>query len=92
MKNLNMAKCIDRYNLIMCYCGYEHSTIGTEYSEGTEDWGLSEMVEEAEYLLSCYYEPGHCRCEDKREDRARWVSETGKLKRFINAYKPFCVA
>lgn len=89
MKNLNMAKAVERYNLIMECCGYEHHTIGTRYSEGTENWGLADMVEEAEYLLSCYYEPGHCRYEDRKEDRARWTSETGKLKRFINAYKPF---
>ena len=46
-------------------------------------------VEEAEYLLSCYYEPGHCRYEDRHENRSRYVSETGKLKRFIAAYKKF---
>lgn len=50
------------------------------------------MVAEADYLLSCYYEEGNCRCDDRhlsKEDYKIWVSETGMLKRFINAYEPF---
>lgn len=37
MKKLNMESAIKRYNDIMYSCGYEHSTIGTRYSEGTEN-------------------------------------------------------
>lgn len=46
------------------------------------DW----MLQEAEYWLSCYYESGHCRCDDRFEGEAEyktWKSETGRLKRLI---------
>ena len=46
------------------------------------------LKNELEYWLSCYYEPGHCRYEDRLESKGCykiWVSETGKLKRFIGA-------
>ena len=92
MKKVNMTAAIKRYNNIMYTCGYEHSTIGTRYSEDTEKWNLRDMVAEADYLLSCYYEEGHCRCDDRflsKEDYKIWVSETGKLQRFIDAYEPF---
>lgn len=92
MKHLNIKSATKRYNDIMYSCGYEHSTIGTKFSENTENWNLRDMVAEADYLLSCYYEPGHCRCDDRhlsKEDYKIWVSETGMLKRFIKAYEPF---
>ena len=92
MKKLNMESALKRYNDIMETCCYEHSTIGTIYSENTENWNLRDMVAEADYLLSCYYEEGHCRCDDRHlseDDYKMWVSETGKLKRFIKAYEPF---
>lgn len=92
MKNLNMKSALKRYNDIMYDVGYEHSTIGTSLSENTENWNLRDMVAEADYVLSCYYEPGHARCEDRhlgKEEYKIWVSETGKLKRFIKAYEPF---
>ena len=92
MKKLNMESAIKRYNDIMYSCGYEHSTIETRYSEDTKNWNLRDMVAEADYLLSCYYEEGNCRCDDRhlsKEGYKIWVSETGMLKRFINAYEPF---
>lgn len=92
MKKVNMNSAIKRYNDIMYTCGYEHSTIGTRFSENTENWNLRDMVAEADYLLSCYTESGHCRYEDRllsKEDYKIWLSESGRLKRFIKAYEPF---
>ena len=92
MKKLNMESAIKRYNGIMMDCGYEHRTIGTNFSEDTENWNLRDMVAEADYLLSCYFESGHCRYEDRllsKEDYKIWRSESGMLKRFIKAYEPF---
>lgn len=72
---------------------YEHLTIGTTLSEGTENWNIRDMVAECDYVLSCYYEDGHCngdmRYSDNESERKTWRSETGRLKRFIEAYKPF---
>lgn len=88
----NMKTAIRRYNRIMESIGYEYVTIGTKMSEDTEGWNLRDMVAEADYLLSTYHEDGHAN-EDMRRDgsegRKCWLSETGKLERFIKAYKPF---
>lgn len=93
MKNLNIKTAIKRYNGIMETIGYEHNTIDTKFSENTEGWNIRDMVAECDYVLSCYYEDGHCNAEmrfsDVPEERRMWKSETGKLKRFIEAYKPF---
>ena len=84
-----LASATRKYNEIMETIGYEHATIGTEWSESTEGWNLRDMVAEADYYLSTYYESGHCNCEMKREDRKTWLSETGKLKRFIAHWEPY---
>lgn len=89
MKNLNMEKAIERYNGIMLDNCYEHNTIGTRLSQNTDAWNLRDMVAEADYVLSTYNEVGHCNQELKEEDPKEWRSMVGRLKRFINAYKPF---
>lgn len=93
MKKLNMAAAIKRYNNLVESLCYEHCAIGTVLSEGTENWNLRDMVAECDYILSCYYEDGHCNCDlrysEDEEERKAWRSETGKLRRFIETYKPF---
>ena len=92
MKTLNMKRAIERYNDIMMAVCYEHNTIGTCFSENTENWNLRDMVAECDYTLSTYYECGHANEEMRRGDedeRKYWRSETGRLKRFIKAYEPF---
>ena len=51
---------VKRYNSIMEHIGYEHLTIGTSYSEETDDWNLRDMVAEMDYVYSTYFENGHC--------------------------------
>ena len=93
MKKVNLKSATKRYNKIMETVGYEHNTIGTWLSERTDGWNLRDMVAECDYVLSTYYEDGHCNCDmkysDEPEERKMWRSETGKLRRFIEAYKPF---
>ncbi len=93
MKTLNMKQAVVRYNGIMNSIGYEHNTIGTNLSECTDRWNLRDMVAEADYVLSTYYEDGHCngdmRYSEYEDERKMWRSETGRLKRFIKAYEPF---
>lgn len=88
-KDRNFERAKRKYNEIMETIGYEHSTIGTEWSEGTENWNLRDMVAEADYYLSTYHESGHGNNDLKYEDRKRWISETGKLKRFIAHWEPY---
>lgn len=92
---INDQKIVKRWNSVMNDVGCEHVTIGTRLSElevhkkyyEVED-GISVgwMYSEAEYWLSCYYEAGNVRCDDKHYDEDSykiWLSETGKLKRLI---------
>lgn len=89
MKNFDFKKAKKRYNDLMFELCYEHNTIGTSYSEDTDQWNIRDMVAEVDYILSTYYEWGHVNEELKEENPKLWHSETGKLKRFIDAYKPF---
>lgn len=96
MKKLNMARATDRYNGIMFDVGADHLTVGIPgYSEDTDGWNLRDMIAEADYVLSTYYENGHVnndlRFSEEEEERKAWRSDTGKLKRFIQAYEPFAV-
>lgn len=84
---MKLTSIIKRYNGIMCELGYDHVTIGEWDSEGTENWNLADMVCEAQYILECYHEEGHCLYDMKYDDPKCWRSETGKLKRFIERYK-----
>jgi len=82
-------KVIERWNNIMYDIGCEHTTIATRYSEIFADRALisiKELYDEAEYWLSCYYESGNCRCDDRflgDYEYKVWRSETGKLKRLL---------
>ena len=88
----DFEKAVKRYNGIMMDVCAEHVTIGTDFSENTEGWNIRDMVAECDYWLSCYTEGGHSRAEMRygdEDERKAWRSETGKLSRFIDAYKPF---
>lgn len=71
----------------------EHLTIGEDLSENTENWNIRDMVAECDYQLGVYMDdstsPGQMRYSNDMDERKMWLSETGKLKRFIDAYKPF---
>ena len=47
------------------------------------------MVAECDFQLSTYYENGHANYDMRTEDRKQWISETGKLKRFIAHWEPY---
>lgn len=92
---VNNQKLLNRWNNIMNDIGCEYLSIGNNLSElerqkkyyNVEDGiTIKWMLKEANYWLSCYYETGHCRCDDRFESEEGykvWVSETGKLKRLI---------
>lgn len=87
-----MKTALKRYNDIMYDICCEHSSIGTNLAESTESWNLRDMVAECDYMLSCYYESGNVRCDDRflgPEAYKEWRHETGILRRFIETYKPY---
>lgn len=95
--NYNTIK--NRYNTIMERLAYEHLTVGQYLSEnGSGDpanvrnilWTPRDMVAEADYILSTYFENGHVNGELRYGDaneRKMWRQETGYLKRFIDRFK-----
>lgn len=93
MKTLSLNSAIRRYNNIMFSIGCEHMTVGTEFSEDTDHFGIREMVNECKYWLGTFREGSHAnsdmRYSDNEEERKIWRSSTGKLERFINTYSPF---
>lgn len=92
---INDQKIVKRWNSVMNDICCEHVTIDTNLSELESqkryyeiengisvDW----LLNEAKYWLSCYYETGNIRCDERFWDDDYykvWVSETGKLKRLI---------
>lgn len=92
---INNQKLVNRWNDLVNDICLEYLAIGTTLSEietnkqyyGTEEGiTVAWMLKEAKYWLSCYYESGHCRCDDRyegKEEYKTWVSETGRLKRLI---------
>ena len=96
---VNNEKLVNRWNSVMYDIGGEHITINTRLSEledhkdyyGTHHGiSIKWMIKEAEYWLSCYYESGNVRCDDRHYDKdsyKMWLSETGKLKRLIALLK-----
>lgn len=58
-KELNIKEATKKYNEIMNDMCYEYNTIGTKFSENTENWNLRDMVSECQYILDCCYEEGN---------------------------------
>ena len=89
-------KIVKRWNSVMYDIGCEHVTINTRFSELEDHKAyysiengitIGWMFDEASYWLSCYYESGNVRCDDRFIDKdfyKIWVSETGRLKRLID--------
>lgn len=85
-------KAVERYNDIMNWMGYEHKSIGTRFSEGTEDWNLRDMVAECDYVLATFYECGHSNYEmlngyDGDDGIEMAKQEVQELKGFIWRYR-----
>ncbi len=96
---INNEKLVKRWNRTMNDIGCEHLTIGESLSEldcyrtcyGIEE-GISVewMLKEAKYQLSCYFEDGNIRYDDRntgKEEYRAWISESGKLKRLVERLK-----
>lgn len=89
---VNNMKLVNRWNSVMNDIGCEHVTINTrlselehhkDYYDVVDGISIGWMYYEASYWLSCYYEAGNVRCDDKEYDYKTWLNETGKLKLLI---------
>ena len=94
-------KICNRFDEVMNFIGCEHLMVADGEGEVYDDRRyydvqngitLQWMVDEATYWLSCYYEPGHCRCDDKHDGKEGykiWLAETGRLKRLLKSLKKY---
>ena len=92
-----------QYNEIMNNIGCEYLTIGTSFSEDTDDWTLRDMVSEAQYQLDVCYEEGNANAdgryvgeymgtygasrEEAEDAHAGWLNKTRALRAFIRKYQ-----
>ena len=82
----NIVKCekiMNRYDKLMSSLCFEGSKINNLLEEN-ETITIKDLIGECKYCLSLYYEEGNSR--SREENDTCWVSETNKLKRFINRY------
>lgn len=92
-----------RYNKMMNDFCLEYLTIGERLSEGTENWGISDMVKECKYQLGVCFEDGNGNSEGRytqeliewygwspesaQEAHKEWLSKTMRLRNFIKKYE-----
>ena len=66
-------------------------TIATDDGKDIKDYTLQEVLNEARYVLSCFYEGGHCNNDwlnsDDKNERKGALKEVKALKSFINKYE-----
>ena len=85
---------VKQYNDLMMDICREYHTIGTKYSEGTENWNLRDMVSEVQYTLDIwndpdctYYQDAHDNSQPESKDwYKQWMNDKARMKRFINKY------
>jgi hypothetical protein len=66
-------------------------TIATDDGKAIKDYTLREVLSEARYILSCFYEGGHMNNEwlnsDDIKEKREALKEVKALKSFINKYE-----
>lgn len=75
---------IDEYNPLMFETCQWHTTIGTQFSENTERWGLSDMVGQVEFVLE------QC-SKGNASDGVNLREVIPAMEHFIEKYKPMVV-
>lgn len=107
MKDMIFEDAKKKYNKLMNELGLEHLTIGTNFSEDTENWNIRDMVSECQYQLDVCYEEGNANSEGRYIDeymdmycvsyddavdaQKAWKSKTMKLRNFIRKYEKVAV-
>ena len=94
-------KLCKRFDDVMDYVGLEHLETMNDSSEIYRErryYGIEKgitlqwILDEAEFWLSCYYEPGNVRTDDKHEGPEgyrEWRAESGRLKRLADAIRKY---
>ena len=81
-----LDKATKKYNEIMENLERGHRTIGIPFSQGTDNWGLAEMLDEVKQIYDTYSEIGHKNNQLKTDNFQMWKSQTASLRGFLAAY------
>lgn len=92
---------IRRYDRLMNSLGLEEDTVNGSASLIHDEVkglmpsdGIGYLVDKAKYFYDMYFEEdtmfGEMRHDDDPSVRKAWRSQKDKLKRFIDAYEPYC--
>ena len=89
MKKSDFEKAVKKYDelIYLFYC--EDDMVGDD-EEKQKKWNLRDLVAEMDYCLSRFYEEGNANFEDRIDDYDKWLSDTRKMKRFIQRWLPKC--
>ena len=77
------------YNKLMLDLGYQDKTIGLEFSGDTANWNVRDIVSEAEYIRSTFYDKNHNNAKMRDENFILFDRLTGRLRYIIRKYKPY---
>ncbi len=70
---------------------YDLQNISSSDNKEVEEYTQKEVIDEAEYVLSCFYEGGHSLNEDLNSENKKIKEEaekqTKQLKKYIDKYK-----
>lgn len=93
-KAIKFSDAKKEYNFLFTELGLDYLTIGTDNScyKNTKYWNLRDLVSEAEYQYSCFFNSLKLREFDlllssDREEMNRLIFSCRKLKEFIDKYK-----
>lgn len=98
LTNQQLEAAIRRYDRLMEALGLEEDTVNGRASmlsnEEKSKVNAKFLVDKVKGFYDMYFEEDTCFGEMRHDDdpnvRKTWRSEKDKLKRFIEAYKPYC--
>lgn len=86
MKNFerNLDKLMGLQEMALGFNDKDEYEAGNDEYENFKNYKTNaDLLKEAKYLLSTYFEWGHMNCDLKEESPKVWRSQVAKLKRFI---------
>lgn len=59
------------------------------YTRDVTNWTIRDIVSEAEYIRSTYYQKGHVNNDMRYTDIEEWTRRTQRIRYYIRTYKPY---
>lgn len=59
------------------------------YTYNLDSWTIRDIVSEAEYIRSTYYQKGHVNNDMRYTNLKEWTNRTQRIRYYIRTYKPY---